>query len=168
VVAMIASFLVSTVIFVMKKYGHVFSFSETILYGAVLTTASWLPMVWLSAPTTRERLIAFYKKVHPAGPGWTKIRKEARVTKAEAALHGDHMGLATTGWISGCIVIWSSLFAIGNFLYGRLQLAMMLSGAFIVSGAVLIYVINHLWTGKTDESPQGPKRMNRKETEAAK
>lgn len=168
VVAMIASFIVSTTIFVMKQHGHTFSFSETILYGVAFTTASWLPTAWLSAPTSRERLIAFYKKVHPAGPGWTKIRKEAGVTKAEAALHGDHMGLATLGWISGCIVIWSSLFALGNFLYGRLQLALMLSGAFIVSGVVLIYVINHLWTGKNDEAPQAPKSMNRRETETTR
>ena len=100
-----------------------------------------------TAPTDRERLIAFYKKVHPAGPGWARIRKEAGVSEREAALHGDHMGLATAGWISGCVVIWSSLFAIGNFLYGRWTLALVLSGIFAVSGGVLIYVVNHLWSG---------------------
>jgi Na+/proline symporter len=57
----------------------------------------------------------------------------------------DHMGMATLGWISGCIVIWSSLFAIGNFLYGRQTLAVCLTAVFIVSGVVLLWVVNHLW-----------------------
>ena len=37
------------------------------------------------------------------------------------------MGKATIGWIAGCLTIWSSLFAIGNFLYGRYQLALILT-----------------------------------------
>ena len=58
------------------------------------------------------------------------------------------MGWATLGWISGCAVIWCSLFAIGNFLYGRTQLAVTLTGVFVVSGSVLIYVSNRLWDKK--------------------
>jgi hypothetical protein len=100
---------------------------------------------FVSAPTSRERLIAFYRQVHPAGPGWTKIRLDAGVSDADAALHGDHMGQATLGWISGCALIWSSLFAIGNFLYGRNQTAVILTVVFVISGAVLLRVINRLW-----------------------
>jgi hypothetical protein len=55
------------------------------------------------------------------------------------------MGKATLGWVSGCTVIWSSLFAIGNFLYGRTQSAMILTAVFVVSGGVLLWVVNHLW-----------------------
>ncbi len=42
-------------------------------------------------------------------------------------------------WVSGCVVIWSSLFAIGNFLYGRLQAAFM--GACIVGGFLLFTMV---------------------------
>jgi hypothetical protein len=55
------------------------------------------------------------------------------------------MGKATLGWVSGCTVIWSSLFAIGNFLYGRTQPALILTAVFVVSGGVLLWVVNHLW-----------------------
>jgi hypothetical protein len=58
------------------------------------------------------------------------------------------MGKATVGWISGCVTIWSSLFAIGNFLYGRTQLALMLTAVFVVSGIVLLVVVNTLWDRK--------------------
>jgi hypothetical protein len=58
------------------------------------------------------------------------------------------MGMATAGWISGCLVIWSALFAIGNFLYGRMTAAWLLTALFVVSGFVLLYAINHLWDKK--------------------
>jgi hypothetical protein len=92
--------------------------------------------------------------VHPAGPGWAKVRAEANVTSAEVALHGDHMGLATLGWVSGCAVIWSSLFCIGNFLYGRVNLAFLLLSVFIVSGLALLYVIRSLWSNGSQ--PKNP------------
>jgi Na+/proline symporter len=145
VVAMVSSFTISVVFFTMKRTGHALPFAQTVLYSVAITTVCWLVTAFVSAPTSRERLIAFYKKVHPAGPGWTKIREEAGVSESEAALHSDHMGKATLGWISGCLTIWSSLFAIGNFLYGRTSTAVLLTAVFVVSGSVLLYVVNRLW-----------------------
>jgi Na+/proline symporter len=148
VVAMASSFAISVVFFVMKKAGHPLPFAHSVLYSVAFTTVCWVITAFVGAPTSRERLIDFYRKVHPAGPGWTAIRLAAGVTEAEAALHGDHMGMATLGWVSGCTVIWSSLFAIGNYLYGRMSNALMLTAVFIVSGIVLLIVINRLWAGK--------------------
>ena len=145
VVAMISSFAISLVFFTLRKTGHELPFANTVLISVAFTTVCWLITAFVSAPTSRERLIAFYRKVHPSGPGWTVIREAAGVSVAEAAQHSDHMGRATLGWISGCAVIWSSLFAIGNFLYGRTTLALTLTAVFVVSGATLLYVINTLW-----------------------
>ncbi len=155
VVAMASSFLISIAFMILevqrKKAGlEPFPFAQTIILSVAFTTVCWLITAFVTAPTSREKLISFYKKVHPAGPGWTMIRKEAGVSEATAALHGDHMGKATMGWISGCVVIWSSLFAIGNFLYGRMQLALILSAVFVASGLVLLYTVNTLWSGKED------------------
>jgi Na+/proline symporter len=150
VAAMVSSFTVSIVFFIMKKTGHAQPFANTVLYSVAFTTLCWLVPAFFGSPTSRERLVAFYMKVHPAGPGWTKIRHEAGVSEAEAAIHGDHMGMATLGWISGCLTIWSSLFAIGNFLYGRILPAVMLTSVFLVSGLILIYVLNKLWDKSGD------------------
>jgi len=148
VVAMASSFTISVVFFAMKKAGHLLPFAHIVLYSVAFTTACWFVTAFVGTPTTRERLVSFYRKVHPAGPGWTKIRQEAGVSEAEAALHGDHMGMASLGWVSGCLTIWSSLFAIGNFLYGRLPLALMLTAIFLISGSVLLYVVNTLWDNR--------------------
>ncbi|MEP7001838.1 MAG: Na+:solute symporter, partial [bacterium] len=145
VVAMVSSFTVSIVFFVMKKTNHALPFAQTILYSVAFTTASWVLTAFVTKSTSREQLIAFYRKVYPVGPGWARIREDAGVSVADAALHGDTMGKATLGWISGCVTIWSSLFAIGNFLYGRTQMAVTLTAVFVVSGLTLLYVVNTLW-----------------------
>ncbi|MGH9408461.1 MAG: Na+:solute symporter, partial [Vicinamibacterales bacterium] len=145
VAAMVSSFVVSIAFFVMAKSGHALPFADGVIYSVALTTVAWMATAVVSAPTSRGALIAFYRKVHPAGPGWTTIRKEAGVSAAEAALHSDDLVKATVGWISGCLTIWSSLFATGEFLYGRTPQAVVLTAIFVVSGSVLIYVVNTLW-----------------------
>ena len=145
VVAMISSFGISVVFFVLAKSGYGLPFAQTVLYSVAFTTACWLVAAFASPPTSRDTLIAFYRKVHPAGPGWRPVRRAAGISDREAAARSDHLGMATLGWISGCAVIWSSLFAIGNFLYGRMALAAGLSTVFAVSGVTLLYVIRHVW-----------------------
>jgi len=145
VVAMISSFAISVVFFVMRKSGHGLPFAKTVLISVAFTTVCWLIAAFTAPTDSQERLMAFYRKVHPSGPGWRRIREAAGISEAEAALHSDHMGRATLGWVSGCAVIWSSLFAIGNFLYGRTSLALTLTAVFVVSGIALLYVINTLW-----------------------
>ena len=94
----------------------------------------------------RAALREFYRKVRPFGPGWKPIQAEARLAPEElAAVDHTNIPLALAGWVAGCAVIWSSLFAIGNFLYGRTALALTLTAVFALSGSVLLYVINTLW-----------------------
>jgi SSS family solute:Na+ symporter len=147
VVAMISSFVISTVFFILRKTGHGLDFAPSIFLSVGFTTVCWFIAAFVGKPTDEKQLVAFYRKVHPAGPGWTKIRLAAGVSEGDAARHSDHMGMATLGWISGCLVIWSSLFAIGNFLYGRMSLAWLLTGIFFLSGSTVLYVINRLWDG---------------------
>lgn len=145
VAAMVSSFAISVAFLGMARAGHPLPFADSVIYSVAFTTVIWLLTAFVTAPTSRERLHAFYLKVHPAGPGWTKIRVEAGVSAEEAARHTDPLGKATLGWISGCLTIWSSLFALGEFLYGRVQPALILTAVFVVSGSVLIYVMNTLW-----------------------
>ena len=150
VVAMVSSFAVSIFFFAMRKSGYQFPFAYTVLFSVAFTTVCWLIAAYVTAPTSRERLIEFYRKVHPSGPGWRVIREAAGISEAEAARHSDPMGKAMVGWIAGCLTIWTSLFAIGNFLYGRTSLALMQTAVFVVSGLTLLYVVNTLW----DRAPQ--------------
>jgi len=42
-------------------------------------------------------------------------------------------------------MIWSALFAVGNFLYGRMEYAFWLLAVFVVSAAVVTMVVKRLW-----------------------
>jgi len=141
IVAMASSFIVSVTFFILAKNGHGLPFAKTILISVGLTTITWLVAAFLTPPTDQATLIAFYKKVRPAGPGWSSIRGAAGMVGTPT----DNIRMATLGWVSGCAVIWSSLFAIGNFLYGRTGLALFLTAIFVVSGLALIHVVRTLW-----------------------
>jgi Na+/proline symporter len=145
VVAMISSFAISMAFFLLGRAGYQKPFAQTVLYSVAFTTACWLLTAFITPETSRETLIAFYEKVRPAGPGWARVRRQAGIDVAETARETDNMRLALLGWLSGCAVIWSALFATGNFLYGRLTFALVLAGVFAVSGAALLYVIRRLW-----------------------
>src|ERR1043166_2638548 len=76
VVAMVSSFAISVVFFAMAKAGHALPFAHSVIYSVVFTTAAWMLTAFVGKATSRETLIAFCRKVHPAGPGWTRIRGE--------------------------------------------------------------------------------------------
>jgi hypothetical protein len=140
VAAMISSFLVSVIL----QY-TAYSGSTKLLITIATTTMCWLLAAFFAPATDQQTLIDFYRKVGPAGPGWETIRKAAGMERTEAG-KSESLPLALVGWAAGCTTIWSSLFIVGNFLYGRTSAAFMLLFVFLVSGATLIAVINKLWS----------------------
>ena len=146
VVAMASSFAISVALLLLKKYfGASLSTHHALLITIAVTTLCWMLTAFFGPQTDRDTLIAFYKKVRPFGPGWRRIRQASGITEAEAAQTRENIPLALLGWSAGCAVIWSSLFTLGNFLYGRNSLAFLLLGVFVASGLVLLWVIRRLW-----------------------
>jgi SSS family solute:Na+ symporter len=147
IVAMIASFGISLVFLVMSRNGKVMSPDQQLLLTVIFTTICWLLAAYFGPQTDLQVLKDFYTRVHPFGPGWKRIRIEAGVSKAEAAgwVKNDNISLAMVGWVTGVTVIWSGLFLVGNFLYGRMGYAIGIGTVFIVSAAILIRVVNRLW-----------------------
>jgi hypothetical protein len=142
---------VSIALLVLKKQGlTTLSTHHALLITIAVTTVCWLLAAFLGPQTDRRTLIEFYKKVRPFGPGWRRIREEAGISEAEAAKTHENIPLALLGWTAGCAAIWSSLFAVGNFLYGRMVPASLLLAVLVASGWVLLRVSNQLW-GKVPE-----------------
>jgi hypothetical protein len=118
-----------------------------LLITVIFTTVCWLATVYLGPETDHRTLVEFYKKVRPFGPGWRRIRIEAGIPESEAELYARHenIPLSLLGWALGCMAIWSSLFTVGNFLYGRTSYAVALLVVFTVSSLLLVRVIQRLW-----------------------
>jgi solute:Na+ symporter, SSS family len=147
VVAMISSFLIS-VLFIVLERQQIYATTSALrlVLTVILTTICWVLAAYLAPQTDRQTLIAFYRTVRPAGPGWKPIQQAAGLSAAELAQTGDSIPLALLGWVAGCAMIWSSLFTVGNILYGRWGYALALGAVFLISGLVVLYVINRLWT----------------------
>jgi SSS family solute:Na+ symporter len=149
VVAMISSFAISIVLLVLNKNGIHISTHIALMTTVAFTTICWITTAFWGPQTDRKTLIEFYKKVRPFGPGWSSIRKEAGIPAEDLKQSHENIPLALLGWSSGCAVIWSALFTVGNILYGRTGYAIVLLGVFLLSGLTLLYVINKLWSDKS-------------------
>ena len=146
VVAMISSFVVSLVLLALVKNGLELSTHSGLLITIGVTTVCWIATAYVGPQTDRATLVSFYRKVRPFGPGWERVRREAGISEGEARGTHESFPLALLGWSAGCATIWSALFTVGNFLYGRWPLAFGLLGVFVVSGSALLWVINRLWS----------------------
>ena len=144
IVAMISSFVVSAGFLILGKNGVHVSTHITLLITIAITTLCWVTTALLGPQTDMETLIAFYRKVRPFGPGWKKVRIAAGF-KEDEYQSGDNIPLALLGWATGCIMIWSALFTVGNVLYGRTEYAVALFVTFLVSGTILLFVVRKLW-----------------------
>ena len=144
VVAMTSSLAVSVALLVLARSGTHLSSHVGLLVTVAVTTICWVATAYLGPETDRDVLVSFYKRVRPVGPGWTHIRLAAGVTETDVP-GGESMPLALLGWVAGCSAIWSSLFTIGNMLYGRWSRALVLGAIFAVAASTLAWVLRRLW-----------------------
>ena len=147
VAAMLSSFFISLVFFILKRQGTVFSTDYQLIFTVICTTIFWVATAYLGPQTDKQTLIDFYKKVQPFGPGWKAIHVISGVSDDELATwkKTDNIPLAMMGWVTGTVLIWSALFTVGNFLYGRMNYGWGLLAISVVSGSVLISVVRKLW-----------------------
>ena len=164
VVAMISSFAVSVALLLLNRAGHAVSTDAALLITVATTTACWVATAFVGPQTDPRVLLEFYRKVRPFGPGWRPIRMAAGMTQVQAWERHENIPLSLLGWVVGCTVIWSGLFMVGNFLYGRNGAALLLLATFVVSGAGLVVIINKLWSN-SDRAPtlqaSGPEALVR-------
>ncbi|MGA2270270.1 MAG: sodium:solute symporter family protein [Bryobacteraceae bacterium] len=147
IVAMASSFAISLLFLILVKNGVALGTHYQLLITVVCTSLCWLATAYWGPQNDPLVLAEFYRKVHPFGPGWRRVRAQAGVSEAEAAMYArsENFPLALLGWFTGCIMIWSALFTVGNFLYGRINYALPLLAVFVVSAMIVIRVVQRLW-----------------------
>jgi len=147
VTAMISSFGISAAFLIMGKfYGFHLTTHMKLIYTVIFTTVCWVTVALVGPKTDPQKLLTFYRKVRPFGPGWRTFR-EAEHLSAEEAATGENLPMALMGWFCGCATIWSALFTVGNLLYGRTGYALLCGAVFLGAGTVLVAVIRRLWQG---------------------
>jgi Na+/proline symporter len=106
------------------------------------SSAIWLLVTFLTQPENKEVLFAFYKKTQPGGPGWKKVLKEAKADNETIVLSTEAWSVPSgiLAMLLGCVLIYSTMFTTGYFIYGETTKALALLGLCVLSGGLLIMV----------------------------
>ena len=147
IAAMLSSFLVSVIFLILARTGFSMGTDKQLILTIVMTTACWVITAYVGPKTEPQKLIDFYLKVRPFGPGWGPVRQQAGISEQEARDwdRTDNIPMAMLGWLSGVILIWSALFTVGNFLYGRMNYAYSLLAVAVICTVVLISTVKKVW-----------------------
>jgi hypothetical protein len=86
--------------------------SVMLISGIAATTAVWLLITILTAPTDKVTLQAFYDRIHPFGRGWSKV------VETKPRDRNESLTAALLCWFLGCVVVYGSLFGTGFVIYG--------------------------------------------------
>ena len=114
----------------------------TILFAACI----WLPVTFLTAPTDKERLTEFYRRVRPAGPGWRPIAKLANCPPQASFTRYDLLG-----WITSVVAVYGFSFGLGKILLGRYAPGASLLVVSLVAMIVLLKVLMpRMWWNRSD------------------
>jgi solute:Na+ symporter, SSS family len=107
-------------------------FAMTLVTTTAVTTAVWLAATFATAPEPRAKLAAFYEKVRPAGPGWTRIAGPEAI-----AAHRGEIPRNLLFWALGIVFVYSIMFATGALIFGQYMRLLLFGIALVVSGAIL-------------------------------
>jgi hypothetical protein len=107
------------------------AFPYTLIVVVAWTTVCWLAATLLTAPEPDDRLIEFYRRTRPDGPGWKSFA--ARTGEAPP---GPLAGLLLD-WIAGVVLVYASLFGIGNLLLGDGLIALI---CFAAAAAAIAFI----------------------------
>lgn len=142
IAAMASSFLVAVGFFVAGKAGAAIPSHVGLLTTVGVTTLVWVGTTFLTAPSDRGTLVAFYRLVRPSGPGWAPIRAVAGATGTP-----DRAVDAMLGWVLGCTAVYAALFGTGSLLYGRTAQGAVWAAVFVVAALGLRRLLPRLWAG---------------------
>ena len=107
-----------------------------------VTTSLWLIVTFITPSEDQSVLRSFYKKTQPGGPGWKKIIDAAKKDSVELvdSDEGWSVPAGILAMLLGCLMIYSTMFATGYYIYGDYQLAFPLTGLVLVSAFFLVKI----------------------------
>jgi Na+/proline symporter len=88
-------------------------FAYSILITTAVVTIVWLTVTFLTRPTDEATLVAFYRHTRPSRSGWGRIAALAPDVQPDAA-----GWVALRQWALGCVMVYLSLFGVGELLLG--------------------------------------------------
>ena len=112
-----------------------------LLVCIVVVSIVWIVTTLITKPADKQTLRSFYQLCHPGGPGWRKVVAQARAEGLEIdqknAIGDWKLPMQILCVFLGCVVIYSALFSVGNFLYGSTTWGFVLAGSALAATIAL-------------------------------
>ena len=106
-------------------------------------------VTFLTAPEPREKLINFYRKVRPEGPGWKQVAADAGLPTSGGLLP------QLVNWVLGCVLIYTSLFGIGKLVLQEWMAGVIFIAIAIVAGVLISRNLSRVgWKSEVTKEPK--------------
>jgi Na+/proline symporter len=149
ITAMFASGIISLVFAIPSVDAYLFdttnglmpNWAKFILVVAI-TTFVWLLSTFLTKPESTEVLQNFYKRTQPGGPGWSTIVNHAKANGIQIVDNKEGWSVPSgiLAMLLGCVLIYSTMFATGYWIYGNTTKSIILGMVALVSGLLLVKI----------------------------
>ncbi|MFC1736549.1 sodium:solute symporter family protein [Candidatus Hydrogenedentota bacterium] len=112
-------------------------------FGAAIV---WLTVILLTKPTEKERLVRFYERIQPPGPGWGPIRKIANTLPRDGFTKYD-----LVAWACAIASIYCFTFGMLKLLLGHLLFAAILLVLAFITGVIMVRALSTKHSWKNEE-----------------
>ncbi len=113
-------------------------FPDTLYIIVPLTTIIWLIFTFVTSPVQNEKLISFYRIVHPGGIGWKKFSVAYPDIKSDKGYYKLFID-----WIAGIVLVYMFLFGIGKLIFGYYGIALVYFVIGLVCGIIIYFNFNN-------------------------
>jgi hypothetical protein len=127
-------------------------FAYLMLTTVGITTVAWLVVTLLTPAEPREKLVAFYQRVRPAGPGWARIAAAAGNLDDPPS---ESLTVQFANWILGCALIYGALFGIGKLIFKEWIPAAIYIAVFLVAAALISRNLSNIDWQETESGTLG-------------
>ena len=115
------------------------SYEVSLIIIVAWSTLVWVTVTFLTPSTDEEKLISFYRKVHPGGAGWKSIAAKLPEVKGDSG----YLQLFVD-WLAGCLMVMFALFGVGKILFGQTQMGILFILIAAAAGAVIYWHLSRI------------------------
>ena len=122
------------------------SYEVSLMIIVAWSTMVWVTVTFLTPATNEEKLMSFYKKVHPGGAGWKSISEKLPEVKGDSG----YLQLFVD-WLAGCFMVMFALFGVGKILFGQTQMGILFILIAAAAGTVIYWHLSKIGWEKLGE-----------------
>ena len=111
-----------------------------LLAGVGITTLAWVTVTFLTAPSSQETMLRFFKLIQPSPTGWKPVIEKG-IASGELDSNEIIPGKLPNqilGMFLGCILVYSALFSIGFIIYDNMMPALLSGFVALISGYLML------------------------------